>query len=561
MMNMNCERPYAFYFLLLLIPSIAVTVFQHRRIVKKMSFFSVVNENDSQPQRMAHFPMLMAARTFLRCLSWTMLVFAYSGISWGTYLEPVGKTGSSVAMVFDISYSMMAKDAQGGQTRLKSSAEYASMLLSHIPDASVSVVLAKGDGVTVVPLTEDKSFVESLLDSLSPALMSVGGTSLGRGLRAALKTFPEKSARLSTVWIFTDGEETDGLLEGSISDSLKSGVSVCIVGFGGEKETSVLAGDGRTSVYTALRSDNMKRTCAAAMSKSYSGEKIPVRASFVNSAESGSALKVLSFLKGEKQNPSADDSTFVTYEARPVQRYGLFLGLCVMFLVLSFVVTELDAAGISDRIYRRHGRMKASRKALSALSVFACLSLSSCSSRFEGSRKILESTWNWYQRKYSGATAGFFQTLSDAREDGDFVLEQYALYNLGTTYLMQNEHEAAVDRFAQVSEDAPDHVRFSAFYNTGIIAYRHGDYDSAIQCFRSALKIDGSKTNAKVNLELASVKSQKDSKSRENAITPVGEAEKSGTMERAVFSRIRENDMKQWKSSERREQSSGSGDF
>ena len=501
-MSFTCERPYAFYFLLFLIPSFLISLFKYRKIVKKINFFSIINEQDSRFHRMKQFPVLMVFRSILRNLSWIMLVFAYAGISWGTYLEPVTKSGSSAAFVFDISYSMMAKDAQGGLSRLKASSSYASMLLSHMEDTSVSVVLAKGDGVNVIPLTEDRAVVETLLDSLSPALMSSGGTSLGKGIRTALKVFPPQSSSLSTIWVFTDGEETDGLLEAAVSDCLKNGVSVCIIGFGSEKEGPVLAGDGKTSVYTALRSANMKKTCENAGLKAFAANNNPVKAIFVNSSEKGSAFKVLDTLKGSSHNESekVDSDSYLTYEVKNVQRYGLFLSLALMFFVLSFLVTELDADRLSDKIHKLKKNKGKTKKILSSSLIVFSLFLNSCSNRFNSSKTILESSWAWYQHKYNAATGGFLQTLYDAREEDDFVLEQYALYNLGTTYLMQNEYDAALVKFSQVSEDAPLNVKYASFYNTGLIAFRQGDYSTAIQCFRSALKIDGSRVNAKINL-------------------------------------------------------------
>ena len=564
MMNFTCERPYAFYFLLFLIPSFLISLFQYRKIVKKIKFFSIINENDSRFHRMKQFPVIMVFRSIFRNLAWIMLVLAYAGLSWGTYLEPVNKSGSSAVFVFDISYSMMAKDAQGGMTRLKASSSYASMLLSHMENTSVSVVLAKGDGVNVIPLTEDKAVVESLLDSLSPSLMSTGGTSLGKGIRAALKAFPAQSSRLSTIWVFTDGEETDGLLEGALSDALRSGISVCIIGFGSEREVQVLAGDGKTFVNTALRSQEMRKTCENASLRAFSSGNSPVRAYFVNSAEKGSAVKVLETIKGNKISEDSDETAYLTYEVKPIQRYTLFLSLALLFVVLSFLITELDAERISDRTRRLKKEKNKSKKAgklvSSSLIVFS-LFLSSCSNHFEHSKTILESSWSWYQHKYNIATAGFLQTFYDSQEEDDFVIEQYALYNLGTTYLMQNEYEAALYKFAQISEEAPSNVRFASCYNTGIIAFRQGEYDSAIQCFRSALKIDGSKTNAKVNLELAIMKQKKDGKTKQSSVSPVSESGGISAMEDAVFKRIRENDMKQWKNSESGAGVSGSSDF
>lgn len=557
MMNINCERPYAFYFLLLLIPALIICIYRQKKIIREISFFSTKEkEFDSEKKISNHFSRLLISRLVLRSLSWIFLVFAFSGISWGTYLEPVGKTGTSVSLVFDISYSMMASDGQGGQTRLKSSAEYASILLSHIKNTSVSCVLAKGEGVNVIPLTEDKASVEGLLESLSPALVSVGGTSLGKGVLAALKTFPENTSSLSSIWLFTDGEETDGLLENAISECLKKGVSVCIIGFGREKETKVFAGDGKTQVSTALRSEKMRNVCSSAMKKTYTDAESPVRAEFVDSSESGSALKVLGFVNGYKKNPYDDEAEFITYEVLPVERYKLFMSLAILCFALSFIFTEMDSSSFSKR-------NKNVKKAISSISssIIFLLLFNSCSSHFDGAKTILESTWSWYGRKYNRAIAGYLQVLLDSKDEGDKILEDIALYNLGSTYLVQNENEAANEKFYEISDSALERVKYSAFYNAGIISYNQGDYDLAVEYFRSALKIDGSKIDAKINLELSMQKSSKDANSNENEISPSSEQEKHDAMEDAVFRLIKENDAKQWENNETHENSLGSDDF
>ena len=73
--------------------------------------------------------------------------------------------------------------------------------------------MAKGDGVVAVPLTEDKIMIESLLEVISPNLMTVPGTSLGKGILKAKESFPSSYGAAGRIWVFTDGEETDGQLK------------------------------------------------------------------------------------------------------------------------------------------------------------------------------------------------------------------------------------------------------------------------------------------------------------------------------------------------------------
>ena len=247
-MSFTCQRPEALYGILFLIPAIIVAVFQYRQVMNNYEKITIKDDNLLPAKRLKKYRVTIAVRSVLLCLSWVMLMLAYAGFSWGTYLEPVQKSGSAVSLVYDISYSMNADDAPGGMTRLNAAKKYSAMLLSHMDNTAVSVVIAKGEGVVVVPLTEDRAVVESLLDTLSPALMSAGGSSIGKGIRSALRSFPANSSQANTIWVFTDGDETDGLLDGALADCIKNGVSVYLIGFGSEREVRVLAGDGRTSV-------------------------------------------------------------------------------------------------------------------------------------------------------------------------------------------------------------------------------------------------------------------------------------------------------------------------
>ena len=75
------------------------------------------------------------------------------------------------------------------------------------------------------------------------------------------------------------------------------------------------------------------------------------------------------------------------------------------------------------------------------------------------------------------------------------------------------------------------------------------------------MKIDGTKINAKINLELSLKNSEKEAKVRENEFSQVGESDKSDVMEQSVFQRIREYDKKQWKNSEKKETVNSSSDY
>ena len=484
-----------------------------------------------------HFPRVIILRTVFRSLSWLMIVCAYAGFSWGTYLEPVQKNGNAVSLVFDISFSMMARDCPNEKSRLESAVNYAKLLLENMEEQNVSVILAKGEGLVALPLTEDRESVESLLDSLSPYMMTSIGTSLGNGILAALKKFPQTSSLNNRIWVFTDGEETDGKLESALEESVKYGTDVFLIGFGSEIEIPVLAGDGKTEIYTALRSENLEKISRNVLLKNQKN-KNSAKIEFIDSTEPGSAVKLLKPLKNsQKKSLSQQKDEEICYEVKTVKRYWLFIALAIIFFVLSFVFSEFNS-----------GFFK--RKKIVLSSVLFCIFFTSCSQKFDGGKKILSGSWAWAQNKYSKAVSEFFKVVEDSKESEDSELYYCALYNLSVTYYSQNETAASMERFRMIYADAPEEIKFDSFYNMGVISHQSGNYEKACDYFKKALEIKSENTDAKINYEISMLKLQSQGKEKEKIYKNISETNAENSVkDSSVFSVIRERERQQWKNS------------
>lgn len=547
---MICENPKAFYLLLLLIPAILFVIYKN----KKNSFYIKqnfkVHKAFGSTMRIFNYRKFIFIRSFLLSIAWIMLVLSFSGLYWGTNLIPVQKTGTSVSLVFDISNSMMAEDGPGNINRLKAAGIYANKLLDKIEEHNmatpVSVILAKGDGITAIPITEDYTAIRSLIEVMNPMLVSVPGTSIGKGVAKAKDSFPSNYSSAGRIWVFTDGEETDGYLKNSLIDSIKSGIPVTIIGFGKEEETKVLAGDGVTYINSALRKNKILGTMAEAEKATLSfKDQTPI--SFIDSRETGSAVKLLSQLK-------TNDGQIIAYEAKPKPRFKLFLFLAVIFFALGYLFMEFDIS-----------RLKSDGKKASKLMIFCLFSLifTSCS---RNTSKILEGTFAYHQKQYGTAVSCYLDIVKESSKNQDIKLQSYSLYDLGTAYSKLEEDEAALDKFSQVSDQAPDNIRYAAFYNAGVILSKNGQYEEAQEYFRKALNIDSSKVNAKVNLEITIQKamSEKIQTNQPQAkSSPISKEEEDPVpdMQEAVFERIKENDQNKWKNSQQPQNQNSAEDY
>ena len=487
------------------------------------------------------YKKILFVRSACLLIAFIFLFLARTGLTWGTYLVPVQKSGHSVAMVFDISNSMLAKDCPGNTTRLEAASIYAKKLLAKMEGIPVAVVLAKGDGLAAIPLTDDAAMTESLLDVMSPKLMTVPGSSIGRGILRAKETFSTSFSSAGRIWVFTDGEETDSQLAPALLECQKSGIPVTLIGFGSEMESPVLTGDGVTQVMTALRRDRLEDAIEEASTK-FNLLNSRNNLTYINSLEKGSAIQLLNQLRyGPTEN------LITSYEVKPVPRYKLFLSLAAIFLILSYISTEFNFA----RFFHQ--------KAATSTLALAILLLSGCSSE---TADVLKGTISYHQKKYRHAVSCFMEASENALASEDRQSRSYALYDLGTAYIMLGENGAALEQFMTIPDDAPDQVRYAAFYNAGVLAWKESEFDDAKEYFKKALEIDSSKIEAKINLELSIQHSDaKGKQNQSNAIQASQEENSPQNLEKAVFEHIKENDQKQWKNSESKDTQNLAEDF
>ena len=530
---LSVEKPHLLPLILLVIPAVIFISARYKKITRAFG-------SSCGPEKLS--PLLkplrfsLASRTALRCLAWAFAVLALSEISFGTKRIPVHKSGSNVAFVFDISYSMLATDAPQKATRLDAVKMYASSLLERLSSSSFLAVLAKGDGFTAIPETEDAALMENLIQNLSPALMTSAGSSLAKGLDAALNAIPPRSAKSQYIWIFTDGDETDSRLEKSLETAARLGIPVTLVGFGSEDETEITAGDGKTRVRTALRSQKMRALAENANKHNYSRVRTAHDAgiTYVDSREAGSAWKLLNQVR---QGFSGDDDLALVYETQAVNHHALFISLSLLCLVLSFVLAEFNLSSV-----------RKIKNLLAAAAILASVpALSSCSSE---KKQILDGVWAWHEGKYTAATADFLSAAQKTPPGS--TAHEYAVFDLSATYLSMNETESSLERLRQLnldSENLPAGLRSASFYNMGIIHVQKNDYAAAAECFKKALLANPQNMSAKINLELCGRElMRKQAESAEAEMHGAAEEQADNSdMRSELFKVIRESEGKKWR--------------
>lgn len=184
--------------------------------------------------------------------------------------------------------------------------------------------------------------------------------------------------------------------------------------------------------------------------------------------------------------------------------------------------------------------------------LYLVLSFVSCSSDVKGKYFIFQGTLQAQHKQ----TARAIEQFSQAALSGSKEIQLYAQYGMAAIYADMGESRAALALFESIiqtlvkdagpSFGASRELLYRSYYNQGLCYYTLGDYDSAIQAFRSALRIDGSRWNAKRNLELSLMaKTKKNSSAASAGAVSV---QKQPVQNPVLFDYIRQKEMDRWKS-------------
>jgi len=143
----------------------------------------------------------------MQCVSFLVLVLgvlALAGPTWKKVEVPRQELETPMALLLDLSQSMMAEDLQ--PSRLERAKFKINDLLKHKPGARAALIGFAGTAHTVVPLTKDYEIIFSHLDGLSPNIMPFPGSNLEAALALADTVMAVTDAP-GTVLVFSDDFE------------------------------------------------------------------------------------------------------------------------------------------------------------------------------------------------------------------------------------------------------------------------------------------------------------------------------------------------------------------
>ena len=539
---MSFDNPRVLGLLLLLLLFVPVLIIRYRKSRGNLALFTAAVPSGEREPALRELRLRMIASDIFFLLFSGFLIVALAGPRWGLRITADYRRGVDIVLAFDLSRSMNVRDCPPDNIpRLERGKEIAWDLAAATGDLRFGAAIGKGKGVLAVPLTYDSETILTFLYSLDSRALTGWGTDLESLLAAASTAFQDSVPSRRVIILFSDGEALSGSFQAAADKARKNGIIVCAVGIGSDQGGNVpieksdavpdgilLAADGKPVV--SARQGSVLRNGAEKSGGIY------VDGNRDNAAR----------LLAEYVNSLSAESRLSGYRREANPRWQIFVLAAMACLGLARVL----------------GLVRRGRKSRRILSALVCLFLFGSCAKPQGKLLIMEA--NFYNAR------GFFtEAISSYLKALDYdEAAPYAEYGLGAAYFALEENSAALDRYRSAERGISelkqgDHreLRYRISYNSGIIHFEKGEYNEAVQAFRDALKTDGSRIEAKRNLELSLLTVVRTSSPQTNS--PEGKTEggreASGGNSSVMFEYLREKEQEQWKSREWAAESDPSG--
>jgi len=269
------------------------------------------------------------ARTALIFIAMAAILVAAARPYWRSRRVVFSGQGRDVAVVFDVSKSMWARDVP--PSRLEHAKFMLRQLVEKLRGDHISLIAFAGNAYPACPLTSDRAVLNEYIDELAPDLVQRGGTNLEKGLREALKTL-NGAAGTQAIVVITDGDELSGDSSKVISELNRRKIPLVVIGVGDPKHPAVLPNekgvprrDWKNKVITSALNEPALKRLAAETNGAY------VRSTVADTGADAAVKRI------EELAPADHEKT---ERELPEERFDIFLIAAAAALLLALIVPE-----------------------------------------------------------------------------------------------------------------------------------------------------------------------------------------------------------------------------
>lgn len=256
-----------------------------------------------------------------------LALLALARPQWGTLEEMVFDQSREVLIALDLSASMLADDVK--PTRLARAKLLIGNLLDELKGERVGLAVFAGTSFLQVPLSSDYEVLRDILPGLDPSYLPQAGTDFAGMLRVANEAFGQGAAADRFLIVLSDGEAHDMEWKKALSELKSKQVKIITLGIGTpggallpDPQGGVLKDERGAAVLSRLEPSTLQ-DLAQETGGSY--------------REASNWVDLAGLIQDTVEQGKAGDFS-KSREARQAERFQLFLGPALFFLLLSFAL-------------------------------------------------------------------------------------------------------------------------------------------------------------------------------------------------------------------------------
>ena len=534
---MSYDNPQILLLLFLFVIFVPLAVIRYRKKRHEAALFASAAPGSERGKLLAELRLRLILAEVFFLLFVCFLIIALAGPRWGHRIVPDYRRGLDIVLAFDLSRSMEVRDcppfssAEGENiSRLERGIGIARHLVSASGDLRYASAIGRGRGVLAVPLTYDSETILAFLYGLNTQSISGRGTNLESLIDAAAGAFQDAFPSRRVIILLSDGEYLSGSFQAAVERARRAGISLISVGLGSE------AG-GPVPDYTIDGEPVISRLYANALR--IGAER--TGGIYINGSSHDAAL----LLAGHVNSLYAE-SRLRGHRREATPRWLIF----ILAALASFAMMRI--MGVRRKEPHKPSGQEAGKSRIILTGLLCLLLFSSCA-RNQARLLIMEGNFFSSRGLYTEAISSYLRAMNFEEA------APYAKFALGAVYFTLDEGQAALERYTaakrlllEMGQEGHTELTFRLFYNSGIIYFERGEYDEAVRAFRQALRIDGSRIEAKRNLELSLISFERSASPQAASSQEMAESagEASSLSASIILEYLREREQEHWRNRE-----------
>lgn len=205
--NIAFANPEFLYGLLIIPLFVFWYLKRHRTTTSEIRYSTLLPFQSVQPtwkERLRHSPFV------LRMLLLTLLVVGFARPRTSSQGEDIYTEGIDIAMLLDISGSMLAEDFR--PNRIEAAKQVASDFIDGRTTDRIGLVIFSGQSFTQCPMTTDYRVLKGLIRQVKPGMVE-DGTAIGLAIAQGVNRLKDSKAKSKVMILLTDGVNNRGEID------------------------------------------------------------------------------------------------------------------------------------------------------------------------------------------------------------------------------------------------------------------------------------------------------------------------------------------------------------